>query len=46
MNDLITINRVDDGHERSLRSVRADLLDLIRTDGQHLCSNCRAEEHL
>jgi len=47
MNDLITINRVDDGYESGLCD-RCGLIssDLIRTDGQQLCSHCRTEEHL
>lgn len=47
MNDLITINRVDDGYESGVCD-RCGLIssDLIGTDGQQLCSNCRAEEHL
>ncbi|NLX50336.1 MAG: CBS domain-containing protein [Methanospirillum sp.] len=47
MNDLVMINRVDDGFEGGVCD-RCGLIssDLLRVDGQHLCSNCRTEEHL
>ena len=47
MNDLITINRDDDGYESGVCD-RCGLIssDLVRADGQGLCSSCRTEEHL
>ncbi len=47
MQDLVAINRVDDGYESGVCD-RCGLIssDLVRTDGQQLCSNCRVEEHL
>ena len=47
MQDLVAINRVDDGYESGVCD-RCGLIssDLVRTDGQRLCSSCRVEEHL
>lgn len=50
MNDLITINRVGVDEEEYESGVcdRCSMIssDLVRTDGQQLCSHCRTEERL
>jgi signal-transduction protein with cAMP-binding, CBS, and nucleotidyltransferase domain len=47
MTDLVDINRDEEGYEGGVCE-RCGIMasDLVRSDGQLLCTHCRAEEHL